>query len=402
MDAEQILQNAEAIAADSLAGLPEDQLLDRFCDRLVAAGVPLHRALIGVDTLHPVLDGRTFEWRDDLDTVDATDYRRGDEATSPENWTTSPFYHLWEARKPVLRRRLDDTYRRGEFPILDTLSEAGATDYLALLSFLGDDAQIGEIDCVYSSWASRHPGGFSDAQVTALERLLPCLAAVIHGACVAYTSDTLMHTYLGRDAGRRVLSGHIERGTAERIRAAIWYSDLRGFTRIADTASPDQTLALLNDYAECVVTAVQAQGGQVLKFIGDGILAIFELAEGGDGCNRALDAAHDTMEHVASLNEKRCGAGLPVTELYLSLHVGEVLYGNIGSRDRLDFTVVGPAVNEAARICAMSRGLERAVVVSAAFAEASGANRDRLVSLGRYALRGIRRPQELYTPDPGD
>ncbi len=178
MDSEQILQNAEAIAADSLAGLPEDQLLDRFCDRLVAAGVPLHRALIGVDTLHPVLDGRTFEWRDDRETVDATDYRRGDEATSPENWTASPFYHLWEARKPVLRRRLDDSYRIGEFPILDTLSRGGATDYLALLSFLGDDAQLGEIDCIYSSWATRHPDGYSDAQIAALERLLPCLAAV--------------------------------------------------------------------------------------------------------------------------------------------------------------------------------------------------------------------------------
>ena len=404
MDSEQILQVAEAIAADSLAGTPEGVLLDRFCTRLVEAGVPIHRAMIGVDTLHPLLDGRTFEWRDDLEAVAAIDYQRGDLANSEEEWTKSTFHHMWEARKPVLRRRLDDTYRRGEFPILDTLSEGGATDYLARLSFLGGDAQIGEIDCIYSSWTSRHPNGFSDAQVAALERLLPCLAAAIHGACVAYTSDTLMHTYLGRDAGRRVLGGHIERGTAETIRAAIWYSDLRGFTRIADTAPPDQTLALLNDYAECVVTAVQDHGGQVLKFIGDGILAIFELVESSagndDGCSHALDAAHDALERIAALNVERGKSGLPVTGLYLSLHVGEVLYGNIGSRGRLDFTVVGPAVNEAARICAMCRGLERDVVVSAAFAAASGSSRDRLVSLGRYALRGVRRPQELFTPDP--
>ena len=402
MNTDQILQIAEAVAADSLAGMTEGPLLDRFCNRLVETGVPLHRVIIGVDTLHPMLDGRTFEWRDDLEAVDATDYRRGDTAVEPENWRRSPFYHLWDAREPMLRRRLDHSYRIGEFPILDDLIQGGATDYLALLCFLGDAAQLGEIDCIYSSWTTSHPDGFSDAQTAALERLLPCLAAAIHSASVAYTSDTLMHTYLGRDAGDRVLRGHIERGAAETIRAAIWYSDLRGFTRIADTTPADQTLALLNEYAECVVTAVQACGGQVLKFIGDGILAIFDLKECGDACACALSAAKDAQARTAALNETRSGAGLPVTELYLALHVGEVLYGNIGSRDRLDFTVVGPAVNETARICAMCRGLERDVIVSAAFAEASGPSRERLVSLGRYALRGVSRPQELFTPEPGE
>ncbi len=400
MNADQILNIAEAVAADTLAGMTEDRLLDRFCTRLVEAGLPLHRVMLGVDTLHPMLDGRTFEWRDDLEAIDAIDYRRGDAAVDPESWTTSTFHHMWEARQPVLRRRLDHTYRMGEFPILDELMQGGASDYLALLCFLGDAAQLGEIDCIYSSWTTRHPGGFSDAQAAALERLLPCLAAAIHGACIAYTSDTLMHTYLGKDAGDRVLRGHIERGAAETIRAVIWYSDLRGFTRIADTAPPDQTLALLNDYADCVVTAVHAQGGQVLKFIGDGILAIFDLAGDGDGCTRALDAAQDALGQITTLNGQREADGLPVTGLYLSLHVGEVLYGNIGSRDRLDFTVVGPAVNEAARICTMCRGLERDVIVSAAFAEASGESRKRLVSLGRYALRGVRRPKELFTPEP--
>ena len=398
MNADQILKIAEAVAADTLAGMTEEQLLDRFCERLVEAGLPLHRVMIGIDTLHPILDGRTFEWRDDLEAIAAIDYQRGADANGMDNFTKSPFYHLWEARQPVLRRRLDDSYRMGEFPILDELIQGGATDYLAVLCFLGDAAQLGEIDCVYSSWATRHPGGYSDTQAAALERLVPALAAAILGASLSYTSGTLMRTYLGRDAGDRVLGGHIERGAAERIRATIWYSDLRGFTRIADTAPPDQTLALLNDYADCVVTAVQAHGGQVLKFIGDGILAIFDLKECGDACSCALGAAHDAMEAMAALGARREKQGLPVTGLYLALHVGEVLYGNIGSRDRLDFTVVGPAVNEAARICAMCRGLERDVIVSAAFAEASGASRDRLVSLGRYALRGVRRPQELFTP----
>ena len=215
-----------------------------------------------------------------------------------------------------------------------------------------------------------------------------------------HTGRSLLETYLGADPARRVLDGAIVRGKAEPVEAVLWYSDLQGFTRIADTAPRDQLLGLLNEYADCLVSTIGAHQGEVLKFIGDGILAMFPLGEASP-CARALDAAEAALRHVDELNARRRGEGLPWTDIHLALHVGEVLYGNIGSRERLDFTVVGPAVNEVARIEAMCRSLDQRVVTSSAFAEAAGEAKGRLVSLGRYALRGVRRPEELFTVDPG-
>jgi adenylate cyclase len=208
---------------------------------------------------------------------------------------------------------------------------------------------------------------------------------------------TLMETYLGRDAARRVLSGRIMRGVADRIDAVIWFSDLRNFTRITDTA-PEQIISLLNDYADVIVSAIHAKGGDVLKLIGDGILAIFTAADRAPACAAALSAAMAARSKVAALNERRAREGLPVTDMYLGLHAGEVFYGNIGSTERLDFTVLGPAVNETSRIAAMCRSVEQPVLVSEAFANV-GCMRSRLISVGRYALRGVAQPQELFTLD---
>ena len=211
---------------------------------------------------------------------------------------------------------------------------------------------------------------------------------------------TLIQTYLGSDAAERVLAGNIVRGRAEPIRAVIWFSDLVGFTRISDTASAGTVLELLNDYAEAQVEEIEAQGGHVLKFIGDGILAIFPQKETAQACQCALDAAASLGHRIAALNVRRARTGCPSPTTHLALHVGELLYGNLGSSRRLDFTVLGAAVNEAARIEALCASLEQAVIVSTAFAEASGRARPRLVSIGRYAMKGIARPQELFTLDP--
>ena len=188
------------------------------------------------------------------------------------------------------------------------------------------------------------------------------------------------------------------RGIADRLDAVIWFSDLRGFTRITDSA-PEQIIPLLNDYADVIVSAIHAQGGDVLKLIGDGILAIFAAADRASACDAALAAAVTARDRVKALNVRRAQDGLPVTDMYVGLHVGEVFYGNIGSTERLDFTVVGPAVNETSRIAAMCRSVEQPVLVSEAFAKVNGM-RDRLVSVGRYALRGVAQPQELFTLNP--
>jgi adenylate cyclase len=182
---------------------------------------------------------------------------------------------------------------------------------------------------------------------------------------------------------------------------ALWYSDLRDFTRITDRSEPAQIIPFLNDYADAVISAVHQQDGDVVKLIGDGVLAIFSGESTEAACVRALAAEAALRDHLAKVNNRRGADGLPTTEAYLGLHVGEVFYGNIGSSERLDFTVVGPAVNEVARIAAMCRSVERNVLVSQAFADAMARlERGRLVSVGRYALRGVEHPQELFTLDP--
>ncbi len=210
---------------------------------------------------------------------------------------------------------------------------------------------------------------------------------------------TLITTYLGSDAAQRVLAGNVVRGRAEPIQAVVWYSDLVAFTRISDTTSAETVLALLNDYAEAQVEEIEAQGGHVLKFMGDGILAIFPHDDTTLACKHALDAAARQRTRIATLNLHRAANGLPVTDTHVALHVGELLYGNLGSPRRLDFTVLGPAVNEAARIESLCGSLEQNVIVSSAFADAAGEARRLLVSLGRYAMKGVARPQELFTLD---
>jgi adenylate cyclase len=201
---------------------------------------------------------------------------------------------------------------------------------------------------------------------------VPYLALAIKSVSLARMTRTLMETYLGRDAGQRVLSGRIVRGVAERIDAVVWFSDLRGFTLIP----------LLNDYSDVIISAIHERGGDVLKLIGDGTLAIFTAENRSHACNAALSAATAAREGVAELNKRRAAKDIPVSDMYLGLHVGKVFYGNVGSRERLDFTVVGPAVNEASRIAAMCRSLDQPVLISAAFASV-GDIKSRLVSVGR-------------------
>jgi adenylate cyclase len=386
------------ISAAGLSGQRELDLLQGFCERAVAVGLPLGRAVFGLDTLHPVLEGRVFEWQRSVGSSTQSEYGRLDPDSSNDKWLQSPFHQLYETGATMLRRRLGNEPL--EFPVLEELRQRGMTDYVAMVNRFGMDGAIGLMDCTYSSWASDQAGGFSEDDVGALEFMVPSLALAIKGAATARIIETLVETYLGRDAGHRVLRGHIERGVAEKISAVLWFSDLQGFTRITDMTPPAQIIPLLNDYADAIVSALQGQGGEVLKFMGDGILAIFDAAAPHDACRQALDAADDAIRRVAGLNQRRAADGLPVTRFYLGLHVGDVFYGNVGSYDRLDFTVVGPAVNETSRIAAMCRSLDQDVLLSFAFAEAAGPSRARLVSVGRYALRGLQRPLELYTLDP--
>jgi adenylate cyclase len=246
-----------------LAGTSEADIVSGFCERCVAAGLPLGRASVFVDTLHPVHEGRLWRWgygpfestlleygRTNPDALAASGSEPRD-VEMAERWRNAPHYKMVQTGDSFLRRRLNAA-AKDEFALLSDYVAAGLTDYVAIISRFAPEGIIGEMDGVYSSWATAVPDGFSDGQIAALGRLAPDLALAIKSVSLVRMTGTLMQTYLGRDAGRRVLGGRIVRGIAERIDAVVWFSDLRGFTRITDTA-PEQAIPLLNAYSDAIV-----------------------------------------------------------------------------------------------------------------------------------------------------
>lgn len=412
---------AALIADAGLNGTSETALLTELCTRMVAFGMPLARVMVFIDTLHPLYGGHMYAWYGETDGAtegqeirdgaqrDArrpaapagTKERRYLQPTDDEQiarWQRSPFYRMLETGDAMLRRRL--TADGGaEFPISGDLYAEGMTDYLAIIDRFGADDVIGDMDCVYSSWISDHPGGFTDAQIDKLRRLTPFMALAMKSAMLMRISRTLVETYLGRDPARRIFKGSITQGASASLETVLWFSDLHDYTRISDRAPPDQIIPLLDDYADAIISTIYEHGGDVLKLVGDGTLAIFTGADRSEACRSALTAARVALGRVVDLKQRRIASDLPATDMYLGLHVGEVIYGNVGSRERLDFTVVGPAVNEVSRIAAMCRLVDQPVLMSSVFAAALGPERDRLVSVGRYALRGVGRPQDLFTLD---
>jgi len=390
------------LAEQGLAGAREDELLRMFCERCVAAGLPLYRAVNFIDTLHPTYEGRAFRWRAEAtDEKSFVEYGSTDiEGEARDNWLRTPFFFLLRNGGNELRRRLcvDEP---ADFAMIEDVQKDGGTDYICFVHRFPGEGAIGGMDCFYSSWATKAPDGFSDEDIAALRRLVPSLALAIKCGSLGRIAGTLVEVYLGRDPAKRVLEGRISRGVADRISAVLWFSDLRGYTTISDGAAPEQIMPMLNDYADAVITAIHDAGGDVLKLIGDGTLAIFQAGDPAEACRCALRAEENLRTRETELNARRAAGGLPVTNVYLGLHIGDVFYGNIGSEDRLDFTVIGPAVNEVARIASMCRSVDRAIVISADFAQAAPEpERGNLVSVGRYALRGVGRAQELFTLDP--
>ncbi|WP_137390237.1 adenylate/guanylate cyclase domain-containing protein [Rhodoligotrophos defluvii] len=385
----------------SLSGRPEVELMRGFCDRCRSHGLPLSRGLIFIDTLHPIFEGRGVRWDEHgLSEAELIEYGRTNEGEAAANWRRTPFYWLLENGKPDVQLRLDGALPMPSTMLAD-LAAQGHVDYFACVHRLESETTIGEMDCVYSHWTTRRPEGFSDIHIKALRNLVPALALAIKSAALAKIADTLAHVYLGRDAGQRVLSGRILRGVADPINAILWFSDLRGYTAISDSADPAELIPLLNDYAEAAITAICNAGGDVLKLIGDGVLAIFNEADASDAARAALRAEREFRNRIADLASRRTSEGRPTTTAYVALHSGTMFFGNIGSHERLDFTVVGPAVNEASRILSMCRSVDRDLLVSTEFqALLDPVAQAQFVSVGRFALRGITRSQELFTLDP--
>jgi adenylate cyclase len=365
--------------------------LGELCERLVAHGLPLCRTTFHIRTLHPLILTTGFFWRPDGEGPKQNHREHGVQA-SPA-YLNSPVRIVYEERRAV-RRRLDAPGARLDFPILEELKAEGVTDYLAIPAPFSD----GRAACITMS--TDRPGGFTEAEVAELHGLVPLVGLVLEVQATRQMARTILETYLGPRTGARVLRGQIKRGDAEAIQAVLWYCDLRGFTQLADSRGSDQLLTLLNGYFERMTAPVVRHGGEVLKFMGDAMLAIFPLDQEADtplSCGAALEAAEEALAAMREFNRSRTAAGDPPLKFGIALHVGEVVYGNIGAPDRLDFTVIGPAVNEVARLEALCKALDRELVVSEAFVGCGGGCSARLQSLGVHALRGVRRPEEVFT-----
>jgi adenylate cyclase len=356
------------------------QVLTQLCERLVACGIPLWRVAVFVRTLHPNVMGRRFVWRPGAE-VEAREAPY--ELLETSDYLDSTIARVYLTEKPI-RRRLADPDCPLDFPILAELRAEGVTDYLASPLFFTD----GTIHVVTST--TREPGGFTDEQIAGIEAIITPLARVAEVLALRRMASTLLDTYVGHDAGERILAGHIRRGDIEEIHAAIWLSDMRGFTALADSLPPRVMIDLLNRYFDCQVPVILDHGAEVLKFMGDGLLAIFAIA--GDeieACKRALAAARQAQANIAAL----ASSAMPGLRFGLALHIGDVLYGNIGSGNRLDFTCIGPAVNCAARIEKLTSQLGRAILASGEFARHCPGD---FTALGEFSLAGFSAPQAVF------
>ena len=374
-----------------------ESLVEGICQRLVALDIPIWRGYVSAQTLHPRFRGMGCSWRPDQGiSTDVYIHR----LTPEDGYLTSPFKRMVDLGVNDLRVRLD-VNEPVEFPLLEEFRQDGATDYLAQRTWFGVNGSLDEKTGLISSWTTKRAGGFTDGDLAALKHLMPRLALALQARLGYDIAVNLLDTYVGPEAGRRILNGEIRRGMLEVIRAVIFYADLRGFTSSTDRLARERVVEMLNAYFDCLVPTIDAFGGQVLKFLGDGLLATFPLngRPAAEVCELALDAAARTLGEVRALGAERARAEQPIMDLDLALHLGDVYYGNVGSTDRLDFTVIGPAVNEAARIEALCGQHDRNLLISEAFARAASRSADRLVSIGRFALRGVRSAQSLYTLD---
>jgi len=360
-----------------------EDLVGAIAERLCASGIPLYRLALFRRSLHPEFMGTSYFWRRG---------RGVEHRDAPHTFANDPEYlkspiALVYAQAKAMRVRL--TQVEPTFPFLKTLKSEGATDYVVMPIIHGN----GHIDAL--SVVTDSPEGFSNDALDRMYALQLLFARVIEIQSLRRTAADLLDAYVGREAGARILSGAVRRGDGETIRAVIWFSDLRGFTAMSDRLPRDALIDLLNDYFDAVGGAIVDQGGQVLKFIGDAVLAIFPVQSGKDAaaCQAAIKAATTAQEAVAKTNATRESSGKPEIAFGLALHIGDVLYGNIGTKSRLDFTVIGPAVNHASRIEALAKPLGEPFVMSAEFAaHVPAAAR----SLGRHALAGIEGEREVF------
>ncbi len=389
---------ADWLMAQALGDGDIEALAEGCNNRLHAAGIPLFRAHLSYRTLHPLFAAIALTWYRGEGL--GTEGLRHADAEISEAWQQSPHRHMIKTDMPILRRQLTGNHALLDFPVLEEFRDKGGTDYLAFAIPFSKPVEDGSPrEGVIGSWLTDHPAGFSDSQVRSLVRIQQRLAVAVKVASKDQIARNILNAYLGPDAGGKVLEGQIQRGAYENIHAVIWYSDMRNSTAMAESLTPEQFFTAVNRYFDCTAGAILTHGGEVLRFIGDAVLGIFPIRDGQatveDACTQALAAAEDAQRRLEEINREYAIKDIEPLAFGTGLHVGSVLYGNIGVPERLEFSVIGTAANEVARIEDLTKPLGQPLLVSAEFVSHSQGN---WKSLGRHELRGVAECLEVFTP----
>jgi adenylate cyclase len=361
--------------------------IDEFSWRLLASGIPLLRVSLHGGTLHPQFLGATYVWW--RTTAQTQEVMITHEVADLMPYAENPVLRVREGGE-TLRRRLDGSEMGFDFSVLFDLEARGATEYFALPvgGAFGPRAYM-------AAYVTDRPGGFSEREIADLSAISQRLSVVADMNSQRQIAENVLKAYLGPQTGGKVLAGQIRRGSGEAIAAVLWSSDLRRFTEMSDHLPGERVIAILNDLFDLQAKAIADHGGEILKFIGDGLLAIFPVANPDEVSRAAANALAAAQEALGLLRARQSPEGEPPLEIVIALHYGTVIYGNVGATDRLDFTVIGPAVNLVSRIEAIAKSLDLPLVVSDNFADAYGGT---LKSLGQHQLRGLDLPHELFTP----
>ncbi len=367
-----------------------DHIFARTCEHLAADGVPLARATLHLHTLHPQLAGASLRWLQGRPEAEIVFHDRGVFAT--EEYRQSPIRPLVEGSRERLRFRLDRSHP--PYPVLRELAAEGYSDYVAYALTFTDGRRHA------ATFASRAVGGFREEDLADLATTLPLLAMAVEIRLQRRIARNLLATYVGPRAGERILAGEIERGAGETLEAALWIFDLRGFTRLAQRLPLEELLGLANDAFDAVGEAIARHRGEILKFMGDGLLAVWSFADSADACSWAFEAAVAALGAFDRVMAARRQAGRPAADAVVAVHAGRVLWGNIGTRNRLDFTVFGPDVAVAERLEELAKTLDVRILLSDRFVRGCARARTLARPLGAYRLRGVETPVAVSTLAP--
>lgn len=390
------------LALSGLSSSPIEEILGRFSTTIRENGIPLSRTATGNFIIHPLYCARVHEWSEETQSVHSEYLDRW--AFQSEKMQNSPFFHMRTHQIPLLHYALADLTDVLPFPILTSLRDDGYTDYVGVFYSYGTQGLTVSLNNDRSiisegfagSFTTKKEGGFSKQHIEILRTLSPHLGLAIRTKQLIEISSAVATTYLGKRTAQRVLSGEIDRGAIDNINAIIWYGDLKGFTQANDSITSESLIPILNEYLELISKPIIDEGGEILKYIGDGILAIFELSESPkDIALAALRAAQNVMNSITTHNQNE--KKRRTFDFDLVLHTGIVSYGNIGAKERLDFTVIGPAVNEASRMESLCDNYKTNLILSKEFVELSQLSSEEVVQIGKSNLRGVKEQKELYT-----